>query len=114
MRLAATRCPVASISSTSVRPDLSEASSRVSETVRTAMLTGRKGRVSLILGDMATARLVLIESGIGRPLTRSKRIEIRRRLPQAHAINPVIGQHAFGVDARLRHRRHFEEEQRIA
>src|SRR5690242_15857302 len=103
IRRAATRCPPATIRSARVWPDLSSAAVRVSETVRTAILTARKGRVSSILG-MATIRLPDIERGIGRPPSGGKRVEIGRRLAQPLAIDPIICQHALGEDARLLHR----------
>ena len=46
MPRAASRCPAVVSLSTRVSPDRSSARLRVSETVRTAILTGRKGRVS--------------------------------------------------------------------
>jgi hypothetical protein len=52
------RCPAASILCCSVSPERSEARSRVSETVSTAMFTGRKVRLSSI-GMGALLRLLL-------------------------------------------------------
>src|SRR5579859_6048240 len=102
------------MSSASVWPDLSSASLRVSETVRTAMLTGRNGRVSSILGMATSIRdEFAVECHIGRPLSASKRVEIRRRLVETHAVDPVIRQDAQGIDPRLLPRNAFEEEQRI-
>src|ERR1700741_3934807 len=46
MRRAAMRCPAVVARSASVLPERSCAAPRVSETVNSAMLTGRKGRVS--------------------------------------------------------------------
>src|SRR6202167_2340715 len=113
MRLAASLWPAASINSARVLPDLSEASSRLSETVRTAMLTGRKGRCSLIVGDMATIRLWVVESSIGRPYARGKRVELGCLLVEAQAVDPVIGQHPLGENARFAGRDAFEEQQRV-
>src|SRR5579872_7305463 len=96
MRRATTRCPPARISSISVEPDLSSASVRVSETVRTAMLTGRKGRDSSIRGIAAIRIRPLIEGGIGRPSAGGKRVEIGRGLAETHTIDPVVRQHVLG------------------
>src|SRR6185312_10285417 len=100
--------------STSVWPDLSSASLRVSDTVKTAMLTARNGRVSSILG-MATiirdGRAVLRD--IGRPVTRGKRVECGRRLVEAQPVDPIIRQHPHRIDARLGPGHALEEEQGI-
>src|SRR5690349_22992584 len=107
--------------SISAWPDLSSASLRVSETVRIAILTGRKGRVSSIrpginavpgLNGGAFGHRAVI-SGIGRPFTGSKRVEIGHRLAQTLTIDPVIRQHLLGEDARLFRRDGLDEEQRI-
>src|SRR6185437_17177891 len=87
--------------SISAWPDLSSASVRVSEIVRIAMLTGRKGRVSSILPGIGAVtalnggalRRRAVISGIGRPLAASKRVEIGHRLAQTLAVDPVIRQH---------------------
>src|SRR5215469_1889304 len=113
MRRATTRWPALAASSASVAPDLSSASVRVSETVRIAMLTGRKGRVSSIRGIGATWSARRIESGIGGPVAGRKRVEIRRRLPQAHAVDPVIRKHALNVAVRLLVGDALDEEQRV-
>src|SRR5487761_1792141 len=114
MRLAAMRWPALVARSTSVRPDLSDASSRVSETVRIAMLTGTKGRLSSIVGDTAFTAVVYVESGIDRPAALGKRVEISRRLAETQAINPIIGHHAFGEGARFGDGERLQEHQRIA
>ena len=62
--------------SASVCPDLSSDSLRVSETVRIAILTGRKGRDSSNLGMAKTPLRSAVESGINRPFAGGKRIEI--------------------------------------
>src|SRR5215469_13947070 len=107
--------------SISAWPDLSSASLRVSETVRIAMLTGRKGRVSSILPGIeavtglhggALGRRAVVR-GIGRPSTASKRIEIGHRLAQTLAIDPIIRQHFLREDARLFHGDALDEKQRI-
>src|SRR5690348_17282286 len=113
MRLAAMRWPAAVARSTRVRPDLSDASSRVSETVRIAMLTGTNGRLSSIVGDTAFTAIVHIESGIDRPMALGKRIEVGRRLTETHTIDPVVRHHALRESARFRNREGFDEQQRI-
>src|ERR1700760_529537 len=107
--------------SISAWPDLSSASVRVSETVRIAMFTARKGRVSSILPGIKTVtglnggalgrRVCAVVSGIGRPLTASKRVEIGHRLTQALAIDPIIGKHFLREDARLFRGDALDEEQ---
>src|SRR6185437_16837862 len=107
--------------SISAWPDLSSASLRVSETVRIAMLTGRKGRVSSILPGIEAVtglnggafRHRAVVSGIGRPFTGSKRVEIGHRLAQALAVDPVIRQHFLGESARLFRGDALDEEQRV-
>src|SRR5215813_8090527 len=113
MRRATTRCPALAASSTSVAPDLSSASVRVSETVRIAMLTGRKGRVSSIRGIPATLSARRIESGIGGPAAGRKGIEVGRRLSQAHPVNPIIREHPLHVSVGLLVRDALHEKQRI-
>src|SRR6185437_6116223 len=107
--------------SISAWPDLSSASLRVSETVRIAMLTGRKGRVSSILPVIEAVtglnggafRHRAVVSGIGRPFTGSKRVEIGHRLAQTLAVDPVIRQHFLREDARFFRRDALDEEQRV-
>src|SRR5579863_10225817 len=113
MRRATTRWPALVASSASVAPDLSSASVLVSETVRIAMLTGRKGRVSSIRGIGATWSAWGIEGGIGGPVAGCKRVEVGGRLPQAHAVDPVVRQHALGISAGLANGDALEEQQGI-
>src|SRR5216110_325469 len=98
---ATTRWPALVASSMRVWPDLSSASLRVSETVRIAMLTGTKGRVSSMRGIGATVSAWRIQSGIGGPVAGLKRVEIGGRLPPAHAVAPIIRQHSLDVSVRL-------------
>src|ERR1700730_2022887 len=93
MRRATTRWPALAASSARVAPDLSSASLLVSETVRIAMLTGRKGRDSSIRGIRAALSARRIESGIGGPVAGRKRVEVGGRLPQAPAVDPVVREH---------------------
>src|SRR5689334_16679742 len=113
MRRATTRWPALLASSTSVAPDLSSASVRVSETVRIATLTGRKGRLSSIRGIGATLPAEGILSGIGGPVAGRKRVEVGSPLPQAHAVDPVVREHALHVAVRLLVGDALDEEQRI-
>src|SRR5260370_18595979 len=113
MRRATTRWPALVASSSSVAPDLSSDSVLVSETVRIAMLTGRKGRVSSIRGIGATWSARGIQSGIGGPVAGRKRVEVGGRLPQAHAVDPIIRQHALGISAGLAERDALKKQQGI-
>src|ERR1700676_484939 len=101
------------MSSNSVWPELSIASLGVSEAVRAAVLTGRKGRCSLIFGNGAIRLRRAVESGIGRPSATGKRVEVGRGLSQALAVDPIIGQHALGENPRLLHRDALDEQQRV-
>src|SRR3954453_24080460 len=103
MARAAKRWPSAVSRSTSVLPDLSSASTRVSETVRTAMLTARKGRGSSIfaIGGYLLGSL-LVRSPIGtvgvhrhinRPAASCNGLQRWSRLAQALLVDPVVGQH---------------------
>src|SRR5260370_14702970 len=101
MHRAARLCPAAAISSTSAPPDLSSASWRVSETVRTAMLTARNGRDSSSRGMADHFVWWRVESDINRPVTGRKHVEIRRRLAKAHAIDPIVGKDALDENTGL-------------
>src|SRR5207302_2586902 len=113
MQRATTRWPALVARSASVAPDLSSASLRVSETVRIAMLTERKGRASSIRGIGATLSAWRIQSGIGGPVAGRKRVEIGGRLPQAHTIDPVIRQHPLDIAVSLCVGDALDEEQGI-
>src|SRR6185437_7685486 len=112
--LAATLWPSRTIMSARLRPDLSSASVRVSETVRTAMFTGRNGRDSSIFGMADTGLRAVIESGIDRPLARGKRIEVRRRLAQAQPVDPIIRHDLVDEQPRFPVGNAFDEQQRVA
>src|SRR5215470_10778732 len=113
MRRAITRWPDLAASSASVAPDVSLDSVLVSETVRIAMLTGMKDRVSSIRGIGATWSARGIESGIGGPVAGCKRVEVGGRLPQAHAVDPVIRQYPLDVSVGLAIGDALEEQQGV-
>src|ERR1700678_3539217 len=112
--------PASLMRAASVSPDVSLDSSRVSETVRTAMRTGTKGTVSSIgccgiaYDHILRRRRVLCSiAAIFRPFAESRLIERRRLFAISARIHPIIGQDALDVIARL-HRRHaFDEEKRV-
>src|SRR5882724_8646948 len=99
--------------SISVWPDLSSASTRVSETVRTAMLTGRNGRLSSVraIGDDLGRRAVQL--GIDRPAARGDGVERRGRFAEAPLVDPVAGHHPLDELAGLVRRHVLDEKQRI-
>src|ERR1051326_1277649 len=113
MRRATTRWPALVARSMRVAPDLSSASLRVSETVRIAMLTGRKRRVSSIRGIGGTLSAWRIQSGIGGPVAGRKRVEIGGGLPEANAVDQIIRQHPLNVSVCLSVGDALDEEQRI-
>src|SRR5665213_2539032 len=106
------RWPSRPIISASERPDLSSASVRVSETVRIAMLTERKGRVSSILGMTDLGPRAVVLRGIDRPLAGGKRIKIRSGLAQAQPIDPIIRQDLVNEEPGLAVGNAFDEQQR--
>src|SRR5579859_281582 len=123
---AATWWPSRRISSASVSPDLSLEAVLVSETVRTAILTGRNGLLSSSLGMLDRSlcrwrhwRAVMrargrVQRHIGRPFVGGKRFEVRGLLSQALAIDPHIGQHALDIEPRGLARQRLDEQQRVA
>src|SRR5581483_2258464 len=97
----ATRWPAASMRSFSAVPERSLSRSRVSETVRTAMLTERKGLDSSIPG-IAIGQLDLSRiRGIDRPIAGGKRVQRLGRLAEARLVDPEIAQDVLEEDARL-------------
>src|SRR5882672_10659543 len=114
MARAATRWPSRTISSARVRPDLSSASVRVSETVRTAMLTGRNGLLSSIRairdgrGLRARGRRL-----VDRPTAARQRVQRRHLLPQRVLVEPVVGEDALDELAGLAQGDALHEQQRI-
>src|SRR3954447_6200972 len=99
MARAAKRWPSAVSRSTSVLPDLSSASIRVSETVRTAILTARNGRDSSIFaigGYLLIGPLICnigVHCHINRPAASRNGLQRWGGLAQTLLIDPVVGQH---------------------
>src|SRR3546814_11259678 len=83
------------------RSDLSSARVRVSEMVRTAMLTGRKGSLSSIRAIQRDLGTGSVQGFVARPVSARKLFQRRRRLPQAMAVDPQVGQHTLDEEARL-------------
>src|SRR5690606_15885639 len=106
-------CPAASSRLTSAWPDVSSASVRVSETVRTAIRTGTKGREASIPGIVCNLVLALIQWLIFRPLAARNLVEARQVLLHAMAVNPEVGQHALDENARLPARQGLDKEEGI-
>src|SRR3546814_1252997 len=67
------------------RSDLSSARVRVSEMVRTAMLTGRKGSLSSIRAIQRDLGTGSVQGFVARPVSARKLFQRRRRLPQARS-----------------------------
>src|ERR1044071_2892334 len=83
--------------STKVAPDLSEARSRLSETVRTAMLTGRNRRVSSIpaiaFSPCRAARAAArAASDIARQVALGNLVQAVGRLAEPQLIDPEVRQ----------------------
>src|SRR5512144_2614385 len=77
--------------SESTSPDVSVSSVRLSETVRTAMLTGRNGRLESLadmLGDLHGILLAVVDG----PTAGRQRIERGRGLPPTVPLGPQIGE----------------------
>src|SRR5512138_3652410 len=109
----ATLWPSRVIISASRSPDLSSAAVRVSEMVRTAMLTGRKGSVSSIRAMERDLGAGSVQGFVARPVSGCKLIERGHRLAQPVAVDPQVGQHPFDEEARLLRRQRFDEQQRV-
>src|SRR6185437_15651477 len=112
--LAATLWPSRTIMSARLRPDLSSASVRVSETVRTAILTGRNGRDSSIFGMADRGLRAVVESGIDRPLAGGKCVQIWRRLSQPQPVNPIVRHHLMDEQPGFAVGNSLDEQQRVA
>src|SRR5262245_4526372 len=112
MTRAATRWPSLVMRSARVCPDLSSAGPRVSETVRMAMLTGRKGRVSS-RRTIAPRQLRRRRRSIGRPGAGGERVQGGGRLAHTLLVDPIIGEHALDIVPRLAHGDAFHEQQGI-
>src|SRR5471030_2587448 len=113
----ASRWPSRWISSASALPDLSSASVRVSETVRTAIWTGWKGRLSSIRpawGRLAVGGGESILRLIDRPAARRNMVEAGGGLTEALLVDPDIGHDAFHEVARLVLGQALHEQKRIA
>src|SRR5690606_17782759 len=106
-------CPAASSRLTSAWPDVSSASVRVSETVRTAIRTGIKGREASIPGIVCNLVLALIQGLIFRPLAARDLVEARQILLHAVAVNPEVRQHALDKNACLPAWQGFDKEKRV-
>src|SRR5260221_13787824 len=82
--------------STKVAPDLSDARSRLSETVRTAMLTGRNRRVSSIPAiAFSQCRVARAPSDIDRHVALGNLVQAVGRLAKPQLVDPEIRQHAL-------------------
>src|SRR3972149_11369265 len=102
---AATAWPAAAISSAKVRPDLSSSRVRVSETVRTAILTGRNGLLSSIRvidvnGAGSQILGFVVQGNVARPVPGGNLVQRRQPLTQAQAIYPQVGQHPLDEQPR--------------
>src|SRR3546814_10786491 len=95
-------------------PDLSSARVRVSEMVRTAMLTGRKGSLSSIRAIQRDRGTGSVQGFVARPVSARKLFQRRCRLPQAMAVDPQVGQPTLDEEARLLRGQRLAEQQRIA
>src|SRR3546814_12646251 len=114
MARAATLWPARVIISTRRSPDLSSAGVRVSEMVRTAMLTGRKGSFSSIRAIQRDLGTGSVQGFVARPVSARKLFQRRRRLAQAMAVDPQVGQHTLDEEARLLRGQRLDEQQRVA
>src|SRR3546814_2508767 len=85
--------------STRRSPDLSSARVRVSEMVRTAMLTGTKGSLSSIRAIQRDLGTGYVQGFVARPVSARQLFQRRRRLAQAMAVDPPVGQHPFDEEA---------------
>src|SRR5512147_1099207 len=86
--------------SRSTSPEVSVSSVRLSETVRTAMLTGRNGGLESLadmLGDLHRVLLAVVAG----PTAGRQRIERGRGLPQTIPIDPQIGEDVLDERAGL-------------
>src|SRR5271154_6265963 len=109
--------PASLIRAASVSPDVSLDSSRVSETVRTAMRTGTKGTLSSI-GSCCIAHHHVLHGRSGRrigpifrPIALGRLVERRRIFAGSTSIHPIIGKHTLDVVARLAGRHALDEEE---
>src|SRR5512132_1954178 len=105
-------CPAARMRSASTSPDVSVSRVRLSETVRTAMLTGSSGRlgsVAAMFGDLDRAARAVV----ARPAAGGQRVERRRGLPQAMPVDPQIGENVLDEGTGLAGRDRLDEHQRI-
>src|SRR5581483_5492062 len=98
------------------RPEVSSASPRVSDTVRTAIWTGWNRRPSSIrpatAGSVAGGHEVVLRL-IGRPAAGGHAVEARRPLVQPVLVNPVVGHHALDEVARLPVGQALQEQERV-
>src|SRR5512143_4107177 len=98
--------------SESTSPDVSVSSVRLSETVRTAMLTGRNGRPESpadMRGDLHGVLLAVVAG----PTAGRQRVERGRGLPQAMPVDPQIGEDVLDEGAGLAGRDRLDEHQGI-
>src|SRR5258707_4713354 len=100
--------------STKVARDLSDARSRLSETVRTAMLTGRNRRVSSIPAiAFSQCRVAPAASDIDRHVALGNLVQAIGRLAKPQLIDPEIRQHALDKLAGLGLRQALDQPQRV-
>src|SRR3546814_468313 len=110
----ATLWPSRVIISTRRSPERSSARVRVSEMVRTAMLTGRKGSLSSIRAIERHLGAGSVQSLVAWPVARCKLIQRRRRLAEAVAVDPQVGEHPLDEQAGLLRGQRLDEQQRVA
>src|SRR5271155_5690220 len=112
--------PASLMRAASVSPDVSLDSSRVSETVRTAMRTGTNatdssiGCCGIAYDHILRRRRILCSiAAVLRPFAESRLVQRGRLFASPPCVHPIIRQNALDVVARL-HRRHaLDEEKRI-
>src|SRR3546814_5453621 len=93
MALAASRWPASVRRCTSVSPERSLPASRLSETVRTAMFTGMKGRDGSIPGILHHRARIGIGRFVARPVAGRHPLQRGRLLAEPEPVYPDVGQH---------------------
>src|SRR3546814_18658197 len=79
-----------------------------------SMCTGRKGSLSYIRAIQRDLGTVSVQGFVARPVSARKLFQRRRRLAQAMAVDPQVGQHTLDEEARLLRGQRLDEQQRVA
>src|SRR3546814_6788210 len=78
------------------------------------MLTGRKGSLSSIRAIERHLGAGSVQSLVAWPVARCKLIQRRRRLAEAVAVDPQVGEHPLDEQAGLLRGQRLDEQQRVA